>query len=215
MGGRIAAMATQRRRKAETSSPPRRSARAKLLVRAEDRGFEPRRALPPNRISSAFPLVTGRSGNDRDRTEWQVSRAGNAGIVPGPAADARRVRTRNGHTHTTEMPVIAGPLPWPGVYRRCGRSWSAPCRPAGEPRSCPGPHRSRPGRPRRGGCDRVMLGGPAGQHLPGLPDHQLPRALSGAGRYGCTGGDVGCSLTSGSAAAPTRGCRTTEPQPGG
>ena len=145
-GGRIAAMATQRPRKAETSSPPRRSARAKLLVRAEDRGFEPRRAARPNRISSAFPLVTGRSGNHRDRPEWQASRAGNAGIVPGLPADARRVRTRNGHTHTTEMPVIAGPLPWPGVYRRCGRSWSAPCRPAGELRSCSGPHRSRPGR---------------------------------------------------------------------
>jgi len=97
-GGRIAAMATQRPRKAETSSPPRRSARAKLLVTAEDRGFEPRRVLPPNRISSAFPLVPGRSGNHRDRTEWQASRAGNAGIVPGPAGNAERVRTRNGHT---------------------------------------------------------------------------------------------------------------------
>jgi len=125
MAGRIAAVATQRPPKAETSSPPRRSARAKLLVRAEDRGFEPRRALPPNRISSAFPLVPGRSGNDRDRTGWQVSRAGNAGIVPGPAADARRVRTRNGHTHR-----CAGPVPWPGGRRRCGRS--------------------RPGRPGRG-----------------------------------------------------------------
>src|SRR6516164_11378344 len=97
MGGRIAAVATQRPRKAETSSPPRRSARAKLLVRAEDRGFEPRRAARPDRISSAFPVVTGRSGQDRDRPEWQVSRAANAGLVPGPAADARRVRTRNGH----------------------------------------------------------------------------------------------------------------------
>src|SRR6516165_10199587 len=99
MGGRIAAVATQRPPKAETSSPPGPSARAKLLVRAEDRGFEPRRVLPPNRISSAFPLVTGRSGNDRDRTELQVSRAGNAGVVPGPAGNAERVRTRNGHTH--------------------------------------------------------------------------------------------------------------------
>ena len=99
MGGQIAAVATQGPWKAETSSPPRRSARAKLLVRAEDRGFEPRRVLPPNRISSAFPVVTGRSGQDRDRPEWPVSRAGNAGIVPGPAADARRVRTRNGHAH--------------------------------------------------------------------------------------------------------------------
>src|SRR6516165_4570377 len=99
MGGRIAAMATQRPRKAETSSPPRRNARAKLLVTAEDRGFEPRRALPPNRISSAFPVVTGRPGNHRDRTEWQVGRAGKAGIVPGAAGDAERVRTRNGHAH--------------------------------------------------------------------------------------------------------------------
>ena len=87
-----------RARKAETSSPPRRSARAKLLVTAEDRGFEPRRVLPPNRISSAFPLVTGPSGNHRDHPESQASRAGNAGIVPGPAGNAERVRTRNGHT---------------------------------------------------------------------------------------------------------------------
>src|SRR6516225_325072 len=99
MGGRIAVMATQRPRKAESSSPPGRSARAKLLVIAEDRGFEPRRVLPPNRISSAFPLVPGRSGNDRDRPEWQVSRAGKARVVPGPAGNAERVRTRNGHTH--------------------------------------------------------------------------------------------------------------------
>src|SRR6516164_2077159 len=73
-------------------------------------------------------------------------------------------------THTAQMPVIAGPLPWPGVYRRCGRSWSAPCRPAGEPRSCSG-------RLDRGlddlvapAIDRVVLGGPAGQQLPGLTD---------------------------------------------
>src|SRR6516162_1648850 len=116
MGGRIAAVATQGPRKAESSSPPRPSARAKLLVRAEDRGFEPRRVLPPNRISSAFPLVTERSGNDRDRPELQVSRAGNAGIVPGPAADARRVRTHNGHTHGADAghrgsPSMAGSVP--------------------------------------------------------------------------------------------------------
>jgi hypothetical protein len=79
------------------SQPPR--IRQKCLVTAEDRGFEPRRAARPNRISSAFPLVTGRSGHDRDRPEWQASRAGNAGIVPGLPADARRVRTHNGHTH--------------------------------------------------------------------------------------------------------------------
>ena len=53
--------------------------------------------------------------------------------------------------HTAEMAVIAGPVPWPEVYRGCGRSWSAPGRSAGEPRSCTGPHRSRPGRPRRAG----------------------------------------------------------------
>src|SRR6516165_2654211 len=99
MGGQIAAVATQGPRKAETSSPPGRSARAKLLVRAEDRGFEPRRVVTPNRISSAFPLVPGRSGNHRDRPGLQVSRAGNAGIVPGPAGNAERVRTRNGHAH--------------------------------------------------------------------------------------------------------------------
>src|SRR5215467_7904154 len=61
------------------------------LRTAEDRGFEPRRVLPPNRISSVFPVVPGRAGNHRDRPEWQVSRAGKAGIVTGPAADARRV----------------------------------------------------------------------------------------------------------------------------
>src|SRR6516162_8337115 len=139
-------MATQRPRKAETSSPPGRSARAKLLVTAEDRGFEPRRAARPNRISSAFPVVTGRSGHHRDRPELQVSRAGNAGIVPGPAADARRVRTRNGHA------------PGPDDGHR-GSASTAATVPA-----------------MRSIVDRAMLGGPGGQHLPGLPDGQLGHA---------------------------------------
>jgi hypothetical protein len=98
--GLMTAMATQeapesrKQQSAETERPGVTAAQV-----AEDRGFEPRRVLPPNRISSAFPVVTGRSGNDRDRTEMQVSRAGNAGIVTGPAGNARRVRTRNGHAH--------------------------------------------------------------------------------------------------------------------
>ena len=100
MGGQIAAVATQGPRKAEGSSPPKLECPDVTAAQtAEDRGFEPRRVLPPNRISSAFPVVPGQSGQDRDRPELQVSRAGNAGVVPGPAGDARRVRTRNGHTH--------------------------------------------------------------------------------------------------------------------
>jgi hypothetical protein len=99
MGGQIAAVATQGPRKAESSSPPKLECSDVTSAQtAEDRGFEPRRVLPPNRISSAFPIVTGRSGNHRDRPEMQASRAGNAGIVPGPAGNAERVRTRNGHT---------------------------------------------------------------------------------------------------------------------
>jgi len=99
----LAAVATQSPRKAESSSPPNLECSDVTAAQsAEDRGFEPRRVLPPNRISSAFPLVPGRSGQDRDRPEWQASRAGNAGLVPGPAADARRVRTRTGHTHSPD-----------------------------------------------------------------------------------------------------------------
>ena len=49
-------------------------------------------------------------------------------------------------THPAQMPVTADPLPGPRRYPRCGRSWSAQSRSAGAPRSCSGPHRSRPGR---------------------------------------------------------------------
>jgi hypothetical protein len=150
MGGRIAAVATQRPRKAGTSSPPGRSARAELLVTAEDRGFEPRRAARPNRISSAFPLVTGRSGNDRDRPGWQVSRAGKAGIVPGPAGNAERVRTRNGHTPGADAghrgsASMAGSVP-------AMRSIVVRAMPASRCTSLlRRPPRSRPGRPGRAG----------------------------------------------------------------
>src|SRR6516225_6567636 len=163
-------MATQRPRKAETSSPPRRSARAKLLVTAEDRGFEPRRVLPANRISSAFPVVTGRSGNDRDRPELQVSRAGKAGIVTGPAGDARRVRTRNGHAHRADdghrrSASMAAMVPGDAVERGprdAGQPVDlalAQARIDRDPDDLVAPT-----------IDRVLLGGPGGQHLPGLAD---------------------------------------------
>jgi hypothetical protein len=78
-------------------------------------------------------------------------------------------------THTAQMPVIAGPLPWPGVYRRCGRSWS---RHAGQPVNL-SPAQARIDRSLDGlvaPAGRVLLGGPGDQHLPGLPDSQLRHA---------------------------------------
>ena len=92
MGGRIAAVATQGPRKAETSSPPGRSARAKLLVRAEDRGFEPRRVLPPNRISSAPASVPLSSAYRRESAEPQATGTGNLSNLPGGAGFSPRVR---------------------------------------------------------------------------------------------------------------------------
>jgi len=92
MGGQIAAVATQGPRKAEGSSPPRRSARTKLLVRAEDRGFEPRRVLPPNRISSAPASVPLRSAQCRERPEPQATGTGNLSNLPGRAGFSPGVR---------------------------------------------------------------------------------------------------------------------------
>src|SRR5271165_5988023 len=64
------------------------------LRAAEDRGFEPRRVVTPNRISSALPVVPRRSGHVGDGTEMQARSAGNAGIGPGLTNNARRVRAR-------------------------------------------------------------------------------------------------------------------------
>jgi hypothetical protein len=70
---------------------------------AEDRGFEPRMVLPPNRISSAALRLPGRSRHDRDCAKSQARRSGKARITPGLTGNARnvlRVRTRNGHART-------------------------------------------------------------------------------------------------------------------
>ena len=79
----------------------------------------------------------------RNRRSAVPERRASCQALPGmPSAYGRAMAT-----HPAQMPVTAGPLPWPRWYRRCGRSWSAPCRPAGAPRSCSGPHRPRPRRP--------------------------------------------------------------------
>src|SRR6516225_2904710 len=107
----MTAMATQEPPRAASSSPPKlERSDVTAAQTAEDRGFEPRRVLPPNRISSVFPVVTGRSGHDRDSTGLQVSRAGKAGIVTG-LPGVRGAYGRAMATHTAQMPVIAGPLP--------------------------------------------------------------------------------------------------------
>src|SRR5215471_13315292 len=85
-------MATQEPPKAGSSSPPGLSARAKLLVRAEDRGFEPRRVLPPNRISSAPVSVSLRWAYDRESAEPQATGAGNLNNLPGRAGFSPGVR---------------------------------------------------------------------------------------------------------------------------
>ena len=78
----VTVMDTQWPRQAGTSSPPDRHFRTKLLVRAEDRGFEPRRVLPSNRRSSSMPDL---SRHDRDCAKSQARRSGKAGITPGLA----------------------------------------------------------------------------------------------------------------------------------
>src|SRR6266480_5713174 len=67
---------------------------------AEDRGFEPRRVVTPNRISSVLTRVPGPRSHVRDGTETQARRAGKAAIAPSLTGNARRVRTRNGHAGT-------------------------------------------------------------------------------------------------------------------
>ena len=70
------------------------------LRAAEDRGFEPRRVVTPNRISSVLPTVPWKLNHVGDGTETQARHAGKSRIVrnrAGQAGNARRVRTRNGH----------------------------------------------------------------------------------------------------------------------
>src|SRR6266704_1282563 len=67
---------------------------------AEDRGFEPRRAVKPNRISSPMPRLPALSRNDRDCAKSQARTSGKDRISPDLTVNARkvlRVRTRNGH----------------------------------------------------------------------------------------------------------------------
>jgi hypothetical protein len=67
------------------------------LRAAEDRGFEPRRVVTPNRISSVLPGLSPVRDHIRDRTKPQARHAGNSCIVRNEttiAANARRVRAR-------------------------------------------------------------------------------------------------------------------------
>ena len=84
------------------------------LRAAEDRGFEPRRVVTPNRISSVLPRLPLACDQVRDRTETQVRPAGNAGIVrdePPDAANACRVRARNVRAARLVYPHLAPPSP--------------------------------------------------------------------------------------------------------
>jgi hypothetical protein len=65
------------------------------LRAAEDRGFEPRRAVKPNRISSVLPPVPGWRRHVRDGTETQARRAGNSLVIQNHTGNARRVRARS------------------------------------------------------------------------------------------------------------------------
>jgi hypothetical protein len=64
-------------------------------VVAEDRGFEPRRVVTPNRISSVAAPMPGKFNHARDGTETQARRAGNSRIVRNHTGNTRRVRARN------------------------------------------------------------------------------------------------------------------------
>jgi hypothetical protein len=63
---------------------------------AEDRGFEPRRVVTPNRISSAFPVVPARRHHVGDRTETQAS-APETRVRARTAGNARHCRARCVH----------------------------------------------------------------------------------------------------------------------
>jgi hypothetical protein len=90
------------------------SAAGEGLRAAENREFEPRRVLPPNRISSAFPVVTGRCGHVRDGTETQARRTGKSlnraasgskDREPAPRTDAQWTRTAG---HRVSSPPTEG-----------------------------------------------------------------------------------------------------------
>jgi hypothetical protein len=59
---------------------------------AEDRGFESRRAVKPNRISSAPASVSLRSAYSRETAEPQASGTGNLSNLPGRAGFSPGVR---------------------------------------------------------------------------------------------------------------------------
>ena len=59
---------------------------------AEDRGFEPRRVLPPNRISGAPVPVPLRSAYRRESAEPQATGTGNLSDLPGRAGFSPGVR---------------------------------------------------------------------------------------------------------------------------
>ena len=60
-----------------------------MRAAAEDRGFEPRRVLPPNRISSALLRVTDTSARVRDCAGTQVTTAFTCRAVPELTGTAR------------------------------------------------------------------------------------------------------------------------------
>ena len=91
------------------------------LRAAEDRGFEPRRVVTPNRISSVLPVVLGRRRHVRDRTETQARRARKARIARKSAANAgnaRRVRARIVRAARQAPDHSASPFPASGAWTR-------------------------------------------------------------------------------------------------
>jgi hypothetical protein len=105
------------------------------LRAAEDRGFEPRRVVTPNRISSSMPRLPGLSRHDRDCAKSQARLSGKARItlvLTGNAINGLRVRTRNGHARThSSQPCSSWPscifVPSSASCRRTCRAPSPGC----------------------------------------------------------------------------------------
>src|SRR5215472_3873340 len=92
----MTAMATQGPRKSpekqKAAARPDRELGVTAAQEAEDRGFEPRRAVKPNRISSALASVPLRSAYNRERAEPQATGAGKLSNLPGRAGFSPGVR---------------------------------------------------------------------------------------------------------------------------
>jgi hypothetical protein len=78
---------------------------------AEDRGFEPRRVLPPNRISSAVRPVSEANPNTLENTNVQVRRARKVGNRYFRPQGRCSVRPRHGHAMGLDGGHLAPPSP--------------------------------------------------------------------------------------------------------